>query len=45
MCNGKGKLIHADNDIYEGDWVDNRANGFGIYRHAEGAVNIYLSNL
>lgn len=38
MCNGKGKLIHADHDIYEGDWIDNRATGFGIYIHAGGAV-------
>lgn len=33
QANGKGKLIHADGDIYEGDWVDDKANGNGVYTH------------
>lgn len=24
MANGKGRLIHADGDCYEGDWKDDR---------------------
>ena len=33
----KGKLIHADGDIYEGEWKDDKANGFGVYIHVNGA--------
>jgi len=25
MANGKGRLIHADGDVYEGDWVADKA--------------------
>ena len=27
MANGKGRLIHADGDVYEGDWVNDKAHG------------------
>jgi len=30
-------LIHADGDIYEGEWRDDKANGKGNYMHANGA--------
>jgi hypothetical protein len=30
-------FYHADGDIYEGDWVDDKANGWGIYKHTNGA--------
>jgi len=30
-------LIHADGDIYEGDWLDDKAHGFGAYIHTNGA--------
>lgn len=33
----QGKLIHADGDIYEGEWKDDKANGFGVYIHVNGA--------
>ena len=33
--NGKGKIITNNGDEYEGDWVDNKANGFGTYRSKE----------
>ena len=36
-CCGKGKLIHADGDIYEGDWLDDKAHGIGVYLHINGA--------
>lgn len=35
---GKGKLTHADGDVYEGEWEDDKANGKGVYRHKNGAV-------
>jgi len=25
MANGKGRLIHADGDVYEGDWFNDKA--------------------
>lgn len=37
MANGNGRLIHADGDVYEGDWVDDKAHGKGIYIHMDGA--------
>lgn len=37
MSNGKGRLIHCDGDVYEGDWVDNKAEGYGTYIHFYGA--------
>jgi len=37
MANGRGRLIHADGDCYEGDWVDDKATGFGKYYHTNGA--------
>jgi len=30
-------LIHADGDVYEGDWLDDKAHGYGIYCHLDGA--------
>jgi hypothetical protein len=30
-------LIHADGDIYEVDWKDDKANGSGVYIHVNGA--------
>lgn len=26
-ANGKGRIIHADGDYYEGDWVDDKSHG------------------
>jgi len=26
MANGKGRLIHADGDIYEGEWLNDKAH-------------------
>ena len=36
-ANGQGRLIHADGDVYEGDWKNDKAHGFGIYTHMDGA--------
>ncbi len=30
-------MIHADGDIYEGGWLDDRADGTGTYTHSDGA--------
>ena len=29
--------MHADGDIYEGQWVNDKAEGTGTYSHANGA--------
>jgi len=33
MANGKGRLIHADGDVYEGNWLNDKAHGRGVYIH------------
>ena len=30
-------LVHADGDIYEGEWEEDKANGYGVYIHVNGA--------
>jgi hypothetical protein len=30
---GKGKMIHIDGDIYEGEWQQDMAHGKGFYIH------------
>ena len=30
-------LIHADGDVYDGYWKDDKAHGRGIYSHLDGA--------
>jgi len=30
-------LIHANGDVYEGDWHDHKSHGYGIYLHKDGA--------
>jgi len=37
MANSLGRLIHADGDMYEGEWQDDKAHGNGTYVHADGA--------
>jgi hypothetical protein len=33
QANGRGRLIHADGDVYEGGWKNDKAHGYGIYTH------------
>ena len=33
----KGKFWHVDGDVFEGEWQDDKANGFGVYTHMNGA--------
>jgi len=35
-------LIHADGDIYVGEWRNDKANGYGEYMHLEGTT--YVGN-
>ena len=28
LANGKGRLIHADGDVYEGDWKEDKAYSY-----------------
>jgi len=36
MANGQGMLIDPDGNIYEGEWLDNHAHGYGIYFTVDG---------
>ena len=36
--NGKGRLIHSDGDVYEGEWLNDKANGIGVYTYHNGAT-------
>jgi len=29
--------VHADGDVYEGEWCNDKAEGKGTYSHANGA--------
>lgn len=40
MACGKGRLIHSDGDVYEGDWKNDKAHGYGKYIHMDGAQYI-----
>jgi hypothetical protein len=31
-------LIHADGDVYEGNWIEDKAHGYGTYTHLDGAI-------
>ena len=37
MANGLGRLIHADGDVYSGEWKEDKAHGKGRYIHMDGA--------
>lgn len=38
MANGYGRFILADGDVFQGNWVDDKAHGDGNYYYAEGAT-------
>jgi hypothetical protein len=38
MVNGNGRFIHADGDVYEGHWLNDKAQGKGKYQHLDGAM-------
>ena len=31
MACGKGRLIHSDGDVYEGDWKNDKAHGHVLF--------------
>jgi len=33
----KVRFIHVDGDIYDGFWANDKANGYGVYKHVNGA--------
>lgn len=30
-------MIHSDGEVYEGEWVNDKAHGFGVYLHSDGS--------
>jgi len=30
--------MHANGEVYEGDWIDDKAHGYGVYTHLDGAT-------
>jgi hypothetical protein len=30
-ANGKGRMTHANGDVYEGEWRDDKACGYGLF--------------
>jgi hypothetical protein len=36
-ANRKGRLIHADGDVYNGEFKNDMANGYGEYTHINGS--------
>ncbi len=36
MRNGKGRMIHADGDVYDGDWVNGESEGQGCHTSMDG---------
>lgn len=40
-----GIFYHVDGDVFDGEWADDKANGYGIYTHVNGAKYIgYWNN-
>ena len=33
---GRGKLFFTDGTVYEGEWINDLYEGFGIYKHPNG---------
>jgi hypothetical protein len=40
MAYGYGRLLHADGDVYIGEWLNDKAKGKGEYFHVNGAKYI-----
>lgn len=38
-ANGKGRMIHANGDVYLGDYVSDKPEGQGTYTTGDGAQN------
>ena len=33
---GKGKFWYVDGDVFDGEWRDDKANGYGVYMYVNG---------
>lgn len=38
LFHGKGRMTHSNGDIYQGEWKEGKANGFGVYIDTEGSM-------
>ena len=36
-ANHKGRMTHANGDVYEGEWRDDKANGYGTFMDTQSA--------
>ena len=39
-ANGRGRLIHADGDVYDGNWLNDKAHGFGVYCQCMSSITL-----
>lgn len=37
-ANGFGKLEHADGEVYEGNWYNDKAHGYGEFVSKDGII-------
>eukprot|EP00913_Durusdinium_trenchii_P009282 g8721.t1 len=37
---GRGRFVHANGDVYEGQWLDDKAHGSGKFLHSDGSSYI-----
>jgi hypothetical protein len=35
MGDGRGRIIHGEGDVYDGEWVNDKAHGRGTYLHMD----------
>ena len=38
LFNGKGRMTHANSDIYQGDWKPGKAKGYGVFVDTNGSM-------
>ena len=39
MANGHGRLIHADGDVYVGQWKDDKLNGVALKEYTSDEIS------
>lgn len=40
VFHGKGRMTHANGDIYQGNWENGKANGHGVFVDIEGSMYV-----
>ena len=40
MANGRGRIIHADGDIYDGYWNNDLKEGYGTFKWNNGDIYV-----